>query len=116
MNTSEYKISKRKRRHVRVRSKISGTAERPRLSVFRSNHFIYAQIINDETSKTLVQSSDQKETSGTKIERAELVGKNLAKLALAQGLTKVVFDRGGYLYTGRVKALAEAARKEGLIF
>ena len=104
------------RRHARVRAKISGTAEAPRLSVFRSNTSIYAQIINDETGETLASASDLKESKETKIERAEKVGMAIAEAAKAKKITKVVFDRGGYLYAGRVKALAEAARKGGLQF
>ncbi len=100
---------KRKRRHGRVRAKISGTSARPRLSVFRSNRYIYAQIIDDQEKRTLVSFSDLKMTEGT-------VGKELAKRAKAKGIETVVFDRGGYLYTGRVKALAEGAREGGLIF
>lgn len=116
MNTSEYKIMKRKRRHARVRAKVSGTAQRPRLTVFRSNKNIYAQLIDDTLQQTLVEASDQKETKGLKTERAEKVGKILAEKAQAKNITTVVFDRSGYLYAGRVKALAEAARKAGLIF
>lgn len=116
MNTSQYKTMKRKRRHARVRSKVSGTAERPRLTVFRSNTSIYAQLIDDMAGVTLAEASDIKTTSGTKVERAEAVGTALAKAAKAKNISKVVFDRGGYLFAGRVKVLAEAARKEGLEF
>jgi len=107
---------KRKRRHARVRAKISGTAARPRLTVFRSNKNIYAQIIDDTTSTTIAQSDDQKETKGSKVERATLVGKAIAVAAKAKKIDTVVFDRAGYLYSGRVKALAEAAREGGLNF
>lgn len=116
MNTSEYKTMKRKRRHARVRAKVSGTQERPRLTVFRSNKNIYAQLVDDDSQITLVQANDQKETKGSKIERAQLVGTALAEAAKAKKITTVVFDRSGYLYAGRVKALAEAARAAGLIF
>ncbi len=116
MNNSEYKAQKRARRHAKVRSKISGTAETPRLSVFRSNTSIYAQLINDETGETLVSATDLKDSKGTNVERATAVGKALATAAKAKNITKVVFDRGGYLYAGRVKALAEAAREGGLVF
>ncbi|MFT6361444.1 MAG: large subunit ribosomal protein L18 [Candidatus Paceibacteria bacterium] len=116
MNNSEYKTMKRKRRHARVRAKISGTSARPRLTVFRSNKNIYAQIIDDETSTTITQADDQKETKGSKVERAVVVGKAIAAAAKAQKIDTVVFDRSGYLYAGRVKALAEAAREGGLVF
>lgn len=115
MNNSQ-KTLKRKRRHAKVRAKISGTQERPRLSVFRSNKSIYAQLINDVTGETLVSASDIKETTGTKVERAIQVGKQLAEVAKSKNISSVVFDRGGYLYAGRVKALAEAAREGGLQF
>jgi large subunit ribosomal protein L18 len=116
MNNAQYKTLKRKRRHVKVRSKISGTPVRPRLSVFRSNKFIYAQLIDDTTNTTLVSASDVKESKGTNIERATMVGNLLAEQAKAKKITDVVFDRGGYLYAGRVKALAQAAREAGLNF
>ncbi len=116
MKKAVYKTMKRKRRHGRVRAKVSGTNVRPRLSVFRSNRYIYAQIIDDREKRTLVSFSDLKMTEGTKKERAYAVGKELAKRAKAKGIESVVFDRGGYLYTGRVKALAEGAREGGLTF
>lgn len=107
-------------RHERIRNKISGTSEIPRLCVFRSNTGIYAQIIDDETKSTIVAASsldkDLKITNGSNIEAAKIVGEQVAKKALANSITKVVFDRGGYLYHGRVKALAEAARENGLEF
>ncbi len=107
---------KRKRRHGRVRAKVSGTSIRPRLSVFRSNRYIYAQLIDDQEKRTLVSFSDLNITEGTKRERAYTVGKKLAKKAKEKGIDSVVFDRSGYLYTGRVKALAEGAREGGLTF
>jgi large subunit ribosomal protein L18 len=116
MNNSHNKTLKRARRHAKVRAKISGTSEKPRLSVFRSNKSIYAQIINDETGETLVSASDVKESKGTNLERAVKVGTLIAENAKAKKITKVVFDRGGYLFAGRVKALADAARKAGLEF
>ncbi len=112
----------RLRRHRRVRRKVFGTAERPRLNVFRSLNHIYAQVINDEEGRTLVAASSiDRELRGqldglNKTERARKVGELVAKRALAIGVTKVVFDRGGYRYHGRVKALAEAAREAGLVF
>jgi len=116
MKKTQYKKMKRNRRHGRVRSKISGTQEIPRLSVFRSNKYIYAQIIDDEGKKTIVSYSDLQMKDGTKVERAHKVGKELASLAKKKGVDSVVFDRGGYLYTGRVKSLAEGAREGGLKF
>ncbi|HEY65847.1 MAG TPA: 50S ribosomal protein L18 [Caldilineae bacterium] len=112
----------RLRRHRRVRRKVFGTAERPRLNVFRSLRHIYAQIIDDERGVTLVAASTiDRELRGqldglTKTEQARKVGELVAKRALAAGITKVVFDRGGYRYHGRVKALAEASREAGLQF
>lgn len=115
------KLELRKIRQGRVRAKISGNKNQPRLSVYRSNKGIYAQIIDDVRGITLVSFSDktlkgQKQAQGTKTKIAEIVGEELAKLAKAKKLEKVVFDRGGYRYHGRVKALAEGARKGGLKF
>ena len=108
----------RKIRHTRVRNKISCTSEFPRLNVFRSNGNIFAQIIDDEKQITLVSSSsvELKLNNGGNIEGAKLVGKDIAQKAKKKNITKVVFDRGGYLYHGRVEALAEAARENGLEF
>lgn len=108
----------RKIRHTRVRNKISGTSECPRLNVFRSNGNIFAQIIDDEKQITLVSSSsvELKLNNGGNIEGAKLVGKDIALKAKKKNIIKVVFDRGGYLYHGRVEALAEAARENGLEF
>lgn len=106
-------LSSRKRVHRRIRKKISGTAARPRLSVFRSNKGIYAQLINDETATTLVAASMKEvEVSGSKIDQAKAVGRTLATKAIEAGITNVVFDRSGYIYHGRIKALAEGARGE----
>lgn len=112
----------RQRRHERVRAKIEGTSSRPRLCVFRSLNHIYAQVIDDSQGHTLVSASTvDSEISSTgdtknKTSQSELVGALVAKRALGQGISQVAFDRGGYKYHGRVKALAEAARKEGLKF
>ena len=108
----------RKRRHLRVREKVSGTKEIPRLNVFRSNKGIYVQVIDDTTKKTLVSSStvELKIKNGGNIEAAKLVGADIAKKCKASKIETVVFDRGGYLYHGRVEALAEAARENGLEF
>ncbi|MFV0412564.1 MAG: 50S ribosomal protein L18 [Oscillospiraceae bacterium] len=111
------KNTARLRRHRRVRGKISGTPEYPRLDVFRSSKHIYAQIIDDVSGKTLVAASTlDKEFDGYggNIEAANKVGKAIAEKALKQGIEKVVFDRGGFVYHGRVKALAEGAREGGL--
>ncbi len=105
----------RKHRHNRVRAKIKGTAARPRLVVYRSLKHIEAQVIDDTKGVTLLSSRDLK-MKGNKLSRAELVGTAVAKTCLDKKITTVVFDRNGYKFQGRVKALAEAARKEGLIF
>lgn len=110
----------RLRKHARVRKKISGTPARPRLAVFRSLSHIYAQVIDDEAGKTLVSASTlDKELSGIKggnVEAAKKVGELVGKRAVEAGITEVVFDRGGYVYHGRVAALADAAREAGLKF
>jgi len=108
----------RVRRHRRVRGKVAGTAERPRLAVFRSNRGIFAQLIDDDSGRTLAAASwlGVKSGSGTKTDQAAEVGKALAAAATKAGVTTCVFDRGGYLYHGRVKALAEGAREGGLQF
>ena len=105
-------------RHERVRKNVFGTKECPRLNVFRSNKEIYAQIIDDEAQTTLVASSsvNLKINNGGNIEGAKAVGADIAKKAISVGITKVVFDRGGYQYHGRVEALADAARENGLEF
>ncbi len=118
MIKKEAKTVARNRRHARVREKISGTNEIPRLNVYRSNKGIYVQVIDDETGKTLVSSSsvELKIKNGGNIEAAEKVGEDIAKKCLNKKIKTVVFDRGGYLYHGRVEALAEAARRNGLEF
>ncbi len=100
----------------KVRALVSGTATRPRLSVFRSNNFMYAQLINDETGTTLVAANDMDRKKATKMEGAVLVGKKIAQDAATKGITAVVFDRNGFKYAGRIKALADAAREAGLQF
>jgi len=112
----------RKKRHMRIRNKISGTAVRPRLAVFRSNNHIYAQVIDDDAQHTLVAASTMEKDIREKIEKtgnveaARIVGEALAQKAVARGITEVIFDRSGYLYHGKVMALAEAAREGGLKF
>jgi len=112
-------VNKKTRRKIRIRSKVQGVSERPRLSVYRSNKYIYAQIINDEKGETLIGISE-KELPGkekiNKTEKAKNLGKIIAKKAIAKKIKKVVFDRGNYAYHGRVKALAEGAREGGLEF
>ena len=104
----------RVRRHARVRKKVSGTAERPRLAVYRSNRHIYAQLVDDGAARTLVSASDTAISDGDKSARAKQVGQTLAERAKAAGVDRVVFDRGGRLFHGRVKALADGAREGGL--
>ena len=112
----------RRRRHRRVRKKIAGTADVPRLSVFRSSKHIYAQVIDDDAGRTLVSASTVDDDVRTEVvglnktEQAKIVGKRLAEKALSQGVKRIVFDRGGYVYHGRVKALADASRDSGLVF
>jgi len=107
-----------RRRRIRrgIRNKISGTAQKPRLSVFRSNTSIYAQLIDDVNGVTLVSATSKVSEEGTKVEQAKSVGKAVAASALEKGIADVVFDRNGYLYHGRVKALADGAREGGLKF
>lgn len=112
------KQEKRKRRHIRIRAKVKGTKECPRLSIFRSNNHIYVQLIDDQEGKTLVSANDikLKKEKLNKTETAEKIGNLLAEKALEKKIDKAVFDRGGYKYHGRVKAIAEGARKAGLKF
>ena len=111
------KVASRKRIQRRIRKKINGTASKPRLSVFRSNKQIYCQLVDDLNAKTLASASSKgANLTGNSVEVAKEVGKMIAKNAAAAGITDVVFDRGGYLYHGRVKSLAEGAREGGLKF
>lgn len=110
------KTIKREVRRRRIRSKVSGTETRPRLSVFKSNNFVYAQLIDDTKGTTIVSSNGKSQKAKNKTEQAVVVGKDIASQALAKGIKKVVFDRGGYIFTGRVKAVADAAREAGLEF
>jgi large subunit ribosomal protein L18 len=116
-------LSQRKRRHVRVRAKVNGTSQRPRLNVFRSSAHIYAQVIDDTKGHTLVSASDLESEvrdragdGANKTTRAKVVGEIVAERAKAAGISAVVFDRGGFLYHGRIKAVAEGARESGLTF
>ncbi|MGD0831680.1 MAG: 50S ribosomal protein L18 [Terracidiphilus sp.] len=106
----------RQRIHDRIRRKLSGTEARPRLNVYRSLNHIYAQVIDDQKGETLVAASTIKMKTGGNVAAAKEIGKTVAELAVKQGIKKVVFDRGGYLYHGRIKALADAAREAGLEF
>jgi large subunit ribosomal protein L18 len=116
MEKAQYKSHMREMRHKRLRAKIAGTAERPRLCVFRSNTFIYAQLIDDVSGKTLASADSRKEKAGTGVEKAKTVGSVIAKKALDAKVTEVVFDRGGFKYQGSIAALADAAREAGLKF
>lgn len=110
------KIARRNKIKTRIRGKVSGTASRPRMSVYRSNKAIYVQVIDDLAGRTLCSASSKGLEGGTKSEIAGRVGEAIAKKAMEAGITEVVFDRNGYLFHGRVKSLAEAARKAGLKF
>jgi len=125
MLTKASKNATREKIHTRIRKKIAGTSERPRLNIFRSVNHIYAQVIDDSKHATIVQASSlefgkekdgKTHVTGGNVASAKQVGKTIAERAKAQGIDKVVFDRGGYLYHGRIKALAEAARAAGLQF
>ena len=122
MINKEARNKVRAKKHLRIRNRFSGTAERPRLAVFRSNNHMYAQIIDDTVGNTLVSASTvQKEVKAelektNDVKAAAYLGKVIAKRALDKGITKVVFDRGGFIYQGKVKALADAAREAGLEF
>jgi large subunit ribosomal protein L18 len=116
MNTSKQKQLKIERRHKRIRSTLSGTALRPRLSVFKSHKYISAQIIDDEKGHTLATFSSINAKAKTPAEKAKEVGIEIAKAAKALKIDKVVFDRGGYLYTGKIQSIADGAREGGLNF
>lgn len=118
--TPKQRLEQRRKRHARVRKSVTGTAERPRLAVFRSDRHMVAQIIDDRSGRTLVAASthekDQREAFGGNVDAARTVGRLVAERAQAAGISRVVFDRGGFLYHGRVAALADAARDAGLEF
>ena len=116
MNKSQTKTESRLRRRIRIRAKVFGTPERPRLSVFKSNKFLYAQIIDDTQGVTLASANTKDMKGKTPRERAQEVGKELAKKAGEKKIENVVFDRGGYIYTGKIKAIADGAREGGLKF
>jgi large subunit ribosomal protein L18 len=114
------KNASRAKRHIRVRKKVNGSEERPRLNIYRSTNHIYAQVIDDAQGKTLAAASSVEKSlglsTGGNVDAAKAVGKAVAERAIAAGITKVVYDRGGYLYHGRVKSLADGAREGGLEF
>ena len=122
MVSKKSKAALREKKHMRLRNRLSGTAERPRLAVFRSNNHMYAQIIDDTVGNTLVSASTLEKEIKAELEKtndvdaAAYVGKIVAKRAMDKGITEVVFDRGGFLYHGKIEALAEAAREAGLEF
>lgn len=118
MGKTDEKIQKRNRRHKRIRAKVSGTKALPRMALFKSNRYIYCQLIDDENSNTLIEASSGGKTakSNTTMKQSRETGKALAKKALEKKISKVVFDRGGFLYAGKVKEFAEGAREGGLIF
>ena len=116
MNKTKEKKEKRTRRHKRIRSRISGTRKIPRLSVFRSNKHISCQIIDDQKNVTIAMSHSREVKGKTMMDKSKKVGESIAKKALAKKITNIVFDRGGFIYTGNVKALADGARKGGLKF
>jgi len=113
---TKIKSAKRARRHIRIRARVSGSMQKPRLIVFRSLRYTYAQLIDDTTGKILCAAHDMKVTKGTKVERSKAVGAELAEKATKAGITTCVFDRNGYKYHGRVQAVAEGAREGGLKF
>jgi large subunit ribosomal protein L18 len=113
---SKNTITKREARKNRIRAKISGTAECPRLAVFKSNKFIYVQLIDDIKGHTIAATDSKSIKSDSQIEKAKKVGENIAKLGKDKGVTKVVFDRGGFRYAGAIKELADSARSAGLTF
>ncbi len=113
---SAKKSALRIRRHARIRAKVSGSMDKPRLSIYKSNKFIWAQVIDDTKGVTIASSTTKGLKGKTETERAKEAGAKIAELAMAKGITKVVFDRGGFIYTGRVRAFADAAREGGLKF
>lgn len=110
------KTDRRNRRKLKIRNRVVGSMERPRLSVYRTNQHIYAQLVDDLNSQTILATSDVKLEKGTKSEKAKLVGEKLAKLAQTKKISKVVFDRNGFKFHGRIKELAQGAKEGGLIF
>ena len=116
MNKSQKKQENRTRRHARIRSRVIGTAEKPRLAVFRSNRYVYAQLINDAEGKTIAAADSRKEKGSNMTEKATAVGQSIAATAKKANIEKAVFDRGGFPYQGVIAALADGAREGGLQF
>jgi large subunit ribosomal protein L18 len=116
MNKIQKKNIMRERRHKRIRAKIAGTIDRPRLSVFKSNRYVYVQLVNDDKGETLASFSSAKAKGTTMKEKAKETGKEIARLAKEKNILKVVFDRGGYMYEGMVETVADGAREGGLVF
>lgn len=116
MSTTPTKVMQRTRRHARIRSRIIGTEARPRLAVFRSNRFVYAQLINDELGKTIAAVDSRVAKAAKPIDRAKEVGALIGAMAKEKGITTIVFDRGGFQYQGMVASLADGAREAGLTF
>jgi large subunit ribosomal protein L18 len=116
MNKSQKKVENRNRRHARIRSRVIGSAAKPRLAVYRSNRYVYAQLINDADGTTLAAADSRKEKGNSMSEKAIAVGKSMAAQAAKAGIEKVVFDRGGFQYQGVIAALADGAREGGLKF
>lgn len=116
MSTTSTKTTNRARRHARIRSRVKGTAERPRLMVYRSNRFIYAQLINDDKGVTIASYDSRSAKSGKASDRAKEVGESIAQLAKEKGIESVVFDRGGFQYQGSIALVADGARAGGLAF
>lgn len=116
MNKTQTKLTKRNARHNRIRARVTGTADKPRLAVFKSNSAIYAQLINDETATTLAAADSRKAEGANLTEKAKVVGAEIAKKAQEKKVENVVFDRGGFRYIGVIAALADAAREAGLKF
>ena len=116
MKSINAKKLKRERTHTRIRTKVFGTAEKPRLCVFKSNTTLYVQLIDDTKSNTIASANTKEVKTGLMLEKAKETGKNIAKKAIENKIKKIVFDRGGFVYTGRVKALADGAREGGLEF
>lgn len=116
MHKSQKKLANRTRRHARIRARVIGSAEKPRLAVFRSNRYVYAQLINDAEAKTIAAADSRKEKGSNMTEKAIAVGKTIAAAAQKAGIEKAVFDRGGFQYQGVIAALADGAREGGLKF
>ena len=116
MSTIRNKNQRRQARHARIRAKVSGTASKPRMTVFRSNNFLYVQLVDDVAGKTIAAADTRKIAGANATEKATALGKAVAEKAKKAGIDTAVFDRGGYQYQGNIKALAEAARNEGLTF